>query len=134
MRVGLVACVAAKQSEPCHARDLYTSTLFRYSRAYAERTCDTWFILSALHGLLDPTTLVSPYNVTLTSASRIQRDEWGRRVGAQLNLHARKAHQLVVLAGDAYLGFRPYTTLPVELPLGRLPIGRRLQWLKQHAQ
>jgi hypothetical protein len=61
----LVACSARKRGTPCPAKDLYTSTLFRYSRRYAEQFGDRWYILSARHGLLSPEARISPYEQTL---------------------------------------------------------------------
>ena len=54
MRVGLVGCVKKKGSSPAPAGDLYISPLFIGRRRFVEASCDRWFILSALHGLLDP--------------------------------------------------------------------------------
>lgn len=46
--------MAGKRPGPAPAADLYTSDWFRKARAYAERYADTWFVLSALHGVLAP--------------------------------------------------------------------------------
>jgi hypothetical protein len=50
MKVVLVACGKSKRPEACPARELYTGTLFRKARAWAERHGDAWAILSARHG------------------------------------------------------------------------------------
>jgi hypothetical protein len=52
--VVLVGCVKTKLAHAAPARDLYTSTLFRGRRRYAEQTQRPWFILSARWGLLAP--------------------------------------------------------------------------------
>jgi hypothetical protein len=44
---------------------MYTSTLFRGRIEAVESTCDTWFVLSAKHGLLDPSEVIEPYDVAL---------------------------------------------------------------------
>ena len=82
--VGLVGCVSQKAAGPRPARDLYTSALFRGRRGYVERACDRWWILSALHGLVDPDAVLAPYDVTLTRASVAQRRAWSARVLSQL--------------------------------------------------
>jgi hypothetical protein len=41
--------VKKKEDHELPARDLYVSPLFRGRREYVERSCDRWFILSALH-------------------------------------------------------------------------------------
>jgi hypothetical protein len=65
MRLALVSCVKRKASGPRPAKDLYVSPLFRALRTYAETSSDTWYILSAEHGLLHPETVVAPYERTL---------------------------------------------------------------------
>jgi hypothetical protein len=65
MRVGLVGCVKSKQSQAAPARELYVSPLFRGRRAWVERTCDRWFILSAKHGLVEPDRVLAPYDEIL---------------------------------------------------------------------
>ena len=84
MRVGLVGCVKAKRLGICPAQDLYVSTLFAGRRRYVERTCDRWFILSAKHGLLEPTSLVAPYDETLKAKGSAERRRWSNSVLGQL--------------------------------------------------
>lgn len=99
-RIGLVGCVKDKRSKAAMAQDLYVSTLFVGRRAYVERTCDEWFVLSALHGLVKPTQMLEPYDVTLVGAPRQRRREWadatlqqidsqiGTLSGLEIELHA----------------------------------------------
>ena len=47
--------------------------LFAGRRRYVERTCDSWWILSAVHGLVAPDDALEPYDVTLNDASRAER-------------------------------------------------------------
>jgi hypothetical protein len=139
MRIGLVGCVKSKLSYAAPARDIYTSALFRGARCAVERTCERWFILSALHGLVDPDAVIEPYERTLTTASPSQRQAWAERVlrqveerlGADLSLHHFEAH-----AGRAYLGFGLVDGLltrgaSVEQPLDGLGIGKRLSFYKE---
>ena len=75
-RIGLVSCGKRKQSTSAPARDLYTSALFRESRAWAEVNCDAWYILSAQHGLLNPATHTAPYERTLNTLTALERLRW----------------------------------------------------------
>lgn len=51
-----------------HAKDVYTSPAFRTNRLYAEKFGNSWIILSALHGFIEPSFLITePYNVTFKS-------------------------------------------------------------------
>ena len=49
----LVGCVKTKRAARSAAKNLYDSPLW-HCRPYAERLSVPWYILSALHGLLDP--------------------------------------------------------------------------------
>ena len=73
MHIGLVSCGAHKQPFPAPGEFLYTSQLFRRSRAFAVETMDRWFILSAEHGLLSPEEIVSPYDKALSNEPASKR-------------------------------------------------------------
>ncbi len=62
----LVGCVATKAPAPAPAKDLYRSQLFTRRRAYAEASGKPWFILSALHGLVQPDEVTEPYDLNMT--------------------------------------------------------------------
>ncbi|AXV10187.1 hypothetical protein DVS28_b0447 (plasmid) [Euzebya pacifica] len=59
------------------------SPLFTGRRAWAERHCDTWYVVSALHGLIHPNDIISPYDVTLIGASAAEKRRWASRVLGQ---------------------------------------------------
>lgn len=142
IRIGLVGCSSQKASARCAARDLYTSPLFRAARAYAEATCAHWLILSAKHGLLDPNSVIDPYDVSLSFASQERRERWGLQVGRQLDgalpWPAYANAELVVLVGSAYADVihTPDVARPREFhweePLRGLGIGERLRWLQRN--
>ena len=133
-RIGLVSCGKLKQSTSAPARDLYTSALFRKSRAWAEANCDEWYILSAQHGLLDPATHTAPYEHTLNTLTAPERLRWAQRVHRQLGeaglLHS--SVEFVWLAGRQYKEHlsRFLVDSAQTDPLHGLGIGKRLQWLK----
>lgn len=104
-RIGLVGCVKKKQSAPAPAGDLYTSTLFLGRRAFVERTCARWFILSAKHGLVDPATVLEPYDETLKGAATARRRAWSGSVADQLRaaLGPLRGLTFEVHAGADYL-------------------------------
>ena len=135
-RIGLVSCGKRKQRTSAPARDLYTSALFRESRAWAEANCDAWYILSAQHGLLDPATHTAPYERTLNTLTAPERLRWAQRVYRQLHaaglLHS--GVEFVWLAGRRYQEHlsRSLVDYVQTDPLQGLGIGRRLRWLKEH--
>ena len=106
-RIGLVGCVKSKRDRPTSARDLYTSPLFRGRRSYVERTCDRWFVLSAKHGLVDPDTVLEPYDQTLKMAGTAERQQWSAAVLKALNLQLGSFSSTVfeIHAGDGYRAF-----------------------------
>ena len=132
--IALVSCVKSKAPGPCAAKDLYTSALFRYMRAYAEGHADRWFILSAKHGLVDPESTISAYEQTLNNMSAQLRREWAERVYQQMAEAGllRGEARFLWLAGSAYRRDLALMLKDFEQddPLAGLGIGRRLAWLK----
>ncbi len=132
----LVACVKSKASEPCRASDLYQSDWFKKARAYVQARQAPWYILSALHGIVDPDEIIAPYEKTLYSMKAKERREWGQRVIHQLNDRQHGTDpQIVVLAGQVYrqpmLGWMGNRAI---VPMQGLAIGQQLSWLKQNAK
>ena len=60
----LIACSATKLDHAAPARELYTGQAFRFAMAAAAD--GDALILSALHGLVHPSQVIEPYNVTLS--------------------------------------------------------------------
>lgn len=116
------------------AKDLYRSPLFRKRRAYAEASGKPWAILSALHGLIEPSQEIAPYDVRLSDLPRRDQIEWGFRTAAQLADRFRPVDgkTFEIHAGAAYV--RPLEPALERLgarvarPLEGLSIGRQLQW------
>jgi hypothetical protein len=132
-RVGLVGCVKQKLHHPATAADLYVSPLFRGRLRYVERTCERWFILSALHGLVRPDALLEPYDVTLNDASQAQRRAWADMVLRQLDAELESCAELTfeIHAGANYADFGLVAGLrardaTVVRPTSGLSMGRQL--------
>lgn len=137
-RITLIGCVSKKAAGSRPARDLYDSELFRRRRAFAERSGRPWLILSALHGVVDPDTVLNPYDVALNRMSKAARREWGRRVVSQLEsrFSSLDGVEFEIHAGDEYgtaieapLGERGAS---IVRPLQGLRIGEQLQWYARH--
>jgi len=103
-RVGLVGCVRQQAARRSEAQDLFVSPLFRGRRAYVERTCGSWYVLSALHGLVAPDESLAPYDLKLKSLSQAERRAWSERVLAQLEaeLGDLSEHTFEIHAGASY--------------------------------
>lgn len=133
LRVGLVACAAQKLPRSAPARELYTSQLFRSAYEYAATTYDEVRILSALHGLVHPDTHLEPYDLSLASLTRAEREAWGLLVLSQLHAdpilqpHAGRA-VIYFHAGRLYRDpLAPHLT-SCRAPLAGLGIGQQLGW------
>ena len=92
-----------------------------------------WFILSALHGLVAPTTEIQPYEQTLNEMDVRQRRMWADRVLEQLLPEIEEVRRVVIFAGQRY---REFLTAPlqargvtVEVPMAHLRQGEQLAWL-----
>lgn len=129
----LVSCVSKKLERPTEAQDLYISAWFKKAKAYVEQAGSAWYILSAKHGLLDPTEVISPYDKTLRSLPKGERREWARGVLQSLENKLSRGDTVIFLAGITY---REFLTEPLQqigvkvvIPMKGLAIGKQNQWL-----
>lgn len=137
MRIALVSCVKSKRAVASPARELYTSRLFTGLRAIAESTADEWFILSAEHGLVEPSQILEPYERTLNTVTRRWRKAWAASVYAQLNGRLAVDTIVDVYAGERYREFLvPWLVERghvVNVPLEGMSFGKQLQYLAWRA-
>ena len=135
-QIALVSCVSKKRSEPCPASQLYVSDWFLKAVAFAQKHSDEWYILSAKYGLLNPHQIIEPYNLTLKTMSKFQREAWARYVFSDLRTLLSPNDTVIFLAGHAYREYleRPIAQIGcrIEIPMEGLKIGEQLQWLNQH--
>jgi hypothetical protein len=132
MRIALISCCAKKRDRPSMAKELYISPLFKMSYKYANKLDpDKIFILSAKHGLLETKDIIEPYDKTLNKMSKIEKEDWNRKVMAKLRESTDfEKDDFIFIAGKSYrqglIGFLK----KVQIPLEGLGIGRQLKWLK----
>lgn len=132
----LVSCVSIKQENEAQAEDLYVSDWFKKAKAYAKSNTDSWFILSAKYGLVHPSEVIQPYELTLNKMLKAERTKWSQTVLEELLTKTSPGDHLVFLAGSHYREFlipalskAGYTT---EVPLANMGIGEQLRWLKNN--
>lgn len=91
--------------------------------------------MSAKYGLLDPESVVSPYEMTLNTMRVAERRDWAERVITDLRALLTEHDLVVFLAGERYREFllSPLRKMgmEVEIPMSGLQIGRQLQWFDQ---
>jgi hypothetical protein len=131
----LVGCVSQKLAVRAPAKELYRSPLWRCRRAYAESSGRPWFILSTLHGLVDPDELLDPYDLSLAQLSAPERTAWGERAvealakrlgvlsDAIFEVHAGRDYRTAIAAPLERRGAR------IEAPLAHISgVGRQHAW------
>lgn len=132
--IALVACSATKRSSPSSAENLYSSALFSNARNVAKTVADSWFILSAKHGLLAPSTRIEPYDTSLKDLTRPAKDAWVTQVESDITSRLPCNSTILLLAGRTYsedLGGRLRARgFKIVEPLAGFGIGTRIAWLK----
>jgi hypothetical protein len=143
--VVLVGCGKTKQPGRHQARDLYTGSIFRAARRWAEAriasldqdTAGAWCILSARFHDLDPAREVESYDERLAQAGDAVR-WWGITTANGITCqHAdHQERRAVILAGADYAdAVRPHLEArgwTVVEPLRGLGTGERLAWMKHN--
>ena len=140
-QIVLISCVSKKQSHKCMAKDLYISSLFKKSWAYANKlNPDAIYILSAKHYLLHPETSIKPYEKTLNKCNVEKRKTWAQEVLKQMKAEGLDVEndKFIILAGKKYYqylidnknGIKNYT-LPLQ---GKGGIGCILKYLTEQTR
>lgn len=133
MKIALVACSKTKEVIALPAGEIYSSPLFRKSRELARRDFDQWFILSAKHGLLDPRTVISPYEQPMRTMVATDRAAWAEQVMGQVIERVPAIAEIHILGGRDYslhlTALLERHGYKVILPLEGKSIGHRLAWL-----
>ncbi|WP_156940749.1 DUF6884 domain-containing protein [Mesorhizobium sp. LSJC265A00] len=129
----LVSCVKSKLPNKAKAQDLYISAQFRGARRFAEAAGRSWYVLSALYGLVDPDAVIAPYDYTLNSLGVAERRAWATKTLDQLIEAEPNLKRVTILAGRRYREFLEPALLrrgvAVNVPMANLRQGEQLAWL-----
>lgn len=131
--IALIGCCKKKQLDAARVQELYQSSLFKLSVAYAEKRGLKWAVLSAKYGLVLPFRILKPYDETLTRMSAQAKRAWGLGVAQDLEFTWGVSARYVFLAGESYR--TAVSALPparLEEPLAGMGIGHRLQYLRNY--
>jgi hypothetical protein len=145
-KIVLIACASQKKKIKSPAKDLYISTLFKYSLRYAfSMNPDKVYILSALHHLLDLDKEIEPYDVTLSNIPIAKRKPglkilnaeekkiWGNEVIHMLSKQSDLQHdKFIALAGQEYIKPIKAHIRYLDDRLHGLPQGKRISYLKNN--
>lgn len=135
MRIVLLSCTKSKLDKKSAAKDLYSpSPMFQKTLAYGESLKpDKMFILSAKYHLVDLTTQLEPYDLTLKTMGKDEKTQWGTKVLSQFKSKGIDTNKdtFIFLTGAEYM--KPLTQhIPeknIETPMSGKRMGERLQWL-----
>nr|WP_145401728.1 DUF6884 domain-containing protein [Paenibacillus xylanexedens] len=136
--IALIGCAKNKLNTKSKSKDIYTGDLFKKSKTHVEKHHDGFFILSALHGLLEPEKEIEPYDYTLNDLTKKQIEEWSESVHKQLLSAIKEGEnvELFIYAGDKYRKFLlpllEKSGFKVSVPLKGLGIGQQLAWFKDN--
>lgn len=99
--VFLVGCSESKRAEASPAEELYTSSRFRLCREVAH-VADSWYVLSAKHGLMAPATQVKPYDRSIGDLTTEERQQWTTLVVSQIAKAVGKDCTITFLCDTEY--------------------------------
>lgn len=132
----VIGCGKSKLEAPARARELYTGSLFRMARLYAEAWNEPWFIVSAKYGLMDPERVIEPYEMRLQQRKGGNLQAWADRVATGIKVEAGM-EPVQLLMGRDYAEPIGRALDRVGLrwcaPMDGFGLGHRLQWLKARA-
>lgn len=131
-KIYLLSCVSKKKEGIHRAEDLYISAWFRLAKKYIKSVMDesdTWYIMSAKHGLVRPEELLESYDMYIMSMSIPERKEWAMDILSKLDEGDR---EVVFIAGKNYYKYLVPFINKCIFPLAGKGIGQQLKWLKEN--
>jgi hypothetical protein len=139
-KIVLLSCTKSKLDKPAPAKDMYSpSPMFQKTKAYGETLKpDKTFILSAKYGLLPMDKQIEPYDLTLKTMKKDEKDKWGELVKSQMSKLGvnPQSDKFVFLTGSEYM--KPLANFisdeNIEKPMEGKRMGERLSWLNSQVQ
>ncbi|MEU7072862.1 DUF6884 domain-containing protein [Streptomyces narbonensis] len=130
-RIVVVGCGKTKQDRRVTAGTMYVGTFHGSCRLAAEallRDGGRLYILSAAHGILDLSTEIDPYDITVGDAGSVSADF----VQAQVRARGIESAEVTVLAGSKYVALARQAWPGLQAPLaGAGGIGEMKQRLSR---
>lgn len=129
-----IGCVKLKQNKSCTAEEMYISTLFKYSLGYAKKIKPRKiFILSAKHGVLELNDVIAPYNETLNTKTKKEKQLWAYKCYCQLKEKQIDFDEPVVwLCGENYRKYLMQKFKNNNVPINGLGLGNQLKFYKKN--
>lgn len=134
VKIALIGCTSRKQDYACPAIEMYTkSNYFNLKLDYCKKiNIDKIFILSAKYGLLEPDTIIQPYNLHLKSTSKDYRLNWSENVLKDLKQKTDiENDEFIILAGNDYMKYLLEYIPNHNNPVKGLGIGQQMKFFKE---
>lgn len=125
MKCTIVGCSAKKHTKSAPAKDFCET-----NRLY-------WNVISAKHGLVEPVSVIHPYDLTIPDLYEAHRSSLVARVRYSLSVRVPLGDTLEPLCGRDYCQVIEEAAAGrwrISRPMQGLGIGKQLQWLKANAK
>ena len=133
-KIALIGCTSKKQDYECPAIEMYTkSNYFNLKLDYCRKiNVDKIYILSAKYGLLEPETIIKPYDLHLGKTSKDYRLNWSENVLKNLKGKTDLENdEFIILAGNDYMKYL-LKHIPNNFnPVKGLGIGQQMKFFKE---
>ena len=112
MRIAILNCTKKKSTYPCNAEEMYSCNYaFAAKVNFVKKFYDKWFIYSMKYGIIEPTTIIEPYNITLSNDKILQI------TGDTNVIVADKKHkQRIKQSVNEWLDNNPYKLIDFHIP------------------
>jgi hypothetical protein len=112
-RLAIINCKSKKQSYKCTAEEMYSiSFQFRSQLDFIKQYYDDYAILSTKYGIIYPTSIIEPYEISLAKGARLKNThtlsdielrEWSKSVMKQLSLLSEIYDEIDLHISNQYL-------------------------------
>lgn len=131
----LVGDSKSQLNMPALAENMFRSALFGRAKQYAKVHANRWYILSARYGLLEPNTLIEPYDITIDDLEQSERFQIAQHIMTAFIRQPITTHdRVIVLAKATYRDVLAPVfqgrNIQTEYPLERKGIVQQMRWLE----
>lgn len=128
-----LSCGKTKASHTCEAEKMYQGELFKKSYEYAKSLQPRKiYILSAKYNVLELTDIISPYELTLNSMSKLEQKKWAYKCYQQLQQKGCNFNEeAIFLCGENYRKYLSQVFANAKAPLKGVSFGNQLKFYKK---
>jgi len=130
----ILGCSGKKRNNRSPASDLYLSDRFTIGRNICKEYSEKWLILSAKYGLIDPSAIVDPYDLTLSDLDNRSVEKWVIEVSNDIKSVLLEKQPVIFIGDPTY--FKDVSknlikqNIIIYIPFKHISKFRRCEWLK----